>query len=1368
MQKTTDLSEARRALLDRYLRGNLSQTAAPVSAIPRRSSTSPAPLSFGQQQLWLLAQLMPDSPMYNESTTLRITGALDVPALEKSLNEFVNRHEVWRTVFPVIDGQPVQIVQPTMPLKLPVIDLSHLPAAEREGEAVRLATENAIPPFDLAHGPLLRAILVHLNENDHRLYMTLHHIIFDAVAIYQIFLPELYALYEAFSRGEASPLAPLPLQYADFAAWQREFQQKEAVAKELVYWKEQLAGAPQVLELPSDHPRPAVQRYRGSVQTFAFSRRLTDALKSLSRQEGVTLYMTVTAAFQTLLHRYTGQNDLVIGTVSSDRKRPEVQGLVGYFLNTLALRTNMDGNPTFRELLVRVREVILSARRHEDVPFEYVVKELQPERTLSYSPLVQVLLAYQPSLPELPANWTCSQMDVQTYTSKFDLSVEIDERTEGLVGRFVYNTDLFEDATIIRMIGHLETLLEGIVAHPEQHIEKLPLLKEDERRTILVDWNATQVAYPESACLHQLIEEQVERTPQAIAVSFEQERLTYHELNKRANQLAHHLRELGVGPDVLVGVCMQRSLELVVGLLAILKAGGAYVPVDPDYPQDRITFMLEDAQAPVLLTQSHLLGQFPASQAQVVCVDTDWPIIARQASENMEREVQPHHLAYVIYTSGSTGRPKGAMNTHRAICNRLLWMQDAYHLTSQDRVLQKTPFSFDVSVWEFFWPSLTGAHLVVARPGGHKDPVYLAELLRTQEITTLHFVPSMLQVFLEEARHHTFPKLRRVICSGEALSAELQDRFFTLMQAELHNLYGPTEAAVDVTYWQCQKTPGQRIVPIGRPIANIQIHILDPLLQPVPIGVAGELHIGGIGLARGYLNRPELTAQKFIDDPFATEAGARLYKTGDLARYLPDGTIEYLGRLDHQIKIRGFRIELGEIEAVLESHSAVREAAVVVREDAPGDKRLVAYVTLQVGETASIPVLQQHLQQQLPAFMVPSAFVLLEKMPISSNGKLDRRALPAPEITRVSSEDAYVGPTSLVQAQLVQIWEELLDVRPIGIKDNFFSLGGHSLLAARLIEKIHQACGKRLALATLFAGPTIEQLANALTEDMSSTDYTSVIAVQASGSLRPFFFLHGDWTGGAFYCFTLARALGSDQPFYVLETYKTAGLRNLSTLEEMAAVHVKALRAAQPEGPYMLGGFCNGGLLAYEVARQLEEAGQQVDFLGLINPSIANEPDMLQSVIGRICQVLRMKSDTEAHWYLRARHALRHVFRFVRPGDERLADFPKLTAIDPRLDKMFPPLEALYNDYVGVFSWLVSRYELRAYAGKIDFYWAADEAFIQESWSNVPAMRGKKEVEHHPIPGTHMSCVTDHTEVLAERLRESLSRSQQREMNQLV
>ncbi len=1368
MQKTTDLSEARRALLDRYLRGNLPQTAAPVSGIPRRTASGPAPLSFGQQQLWLLAQLMPDTPMYNESATLRITGALDVPVLEKSLNEFINRHEAWRTIFPIIDEQPAQVVQPAMPLRLPVIDLSSLPETQREGEALRLATENALQPFDLAQGPLLRAILVHLSENDHRLYMTLHHIIFDAVAIYQIFLPELHKLYEAFSHGEASPLAPLTLQYADFAAWQREVQHKEAVAKELAYWKEQLAGIPQVLEVPSDHPRPAVQRYKGSMQTFAFSRRLTDALKALSRQEGVTLYMTVTAAFQTLLHRYTGQNDLVIGTVTSDRKRPEVQGLVGYFLNTLVLRTNMDGDPTFRELLGRVREVVLSARRHEDVPFEYVVKELHPERTLSYSPVVQVLLAYQPSLPELPANWSCSQMDVQTNTSKFDLSVEIEERADGLIGRFVYNTDLFEDATIVRMIGHMETLLEGIVANPEQQIEKLPLLKEAERHTLLVDWNATQVAYPEDICLHQLIEEQVERTPQAIAVSFEQERLSYRELNKRANRLAHRLRELGVGPDVLVGVCMHRSLELVVGLLAILKAGGAYVPVDPDYPQDRIAFMLEDAQAPVLLTQSHLLGQFPASQAKVLCLDSDWPTIARCSAENLEREVQPHHLAYVIYTSGSTGKPKGAMNTHRAICNRLLWMQDEYHLTAQDRVLQKTPFSFDVSVWEFFWPLLTGAHLVMARPGGHRDPAYLAELLKTQEITTLHFVPSMLQVFLEEARHYSYPKLRRVICSGEALSAELQDRFFTCMQAELHNLYGPTEAAVDVTYWQCQKTPGQRIVPIGRPIANIQIHILDPLLQPVPIGVAGELHIGGIGLARGYLNRPELTAQKFIKNPFATEEGARLYKTGDLARYLPDGTIEYLGRLDHQIKIRGFRVELGEIEAVLESYAAVREAAVVAREDVPGDKRLVAYVTLQTGETASISELQQHLEKQVPAFMVPSAFVLLEKMPISSNGKLDRRALPAPEITRETSANAYVEPTSLVQGQLVQIWEELLDVRPIGIKDNFFSLGGHSLLAARLIEKIQQACGKKIALATLFAGPTVEQLALALTQDVSSTDYTSVVAVQASGSLRPFFFLHGDWTGGAFYCFTLARSLGSEQPFYVLETYKTAGLRDLSCLEDMAAAHVKALRAAQPEGPYSLGGFCNGGLLAYEVARQLEEAGEHVDFLGLINPSRAHEPDMLLQVIGRIGHVLQFKPDTEAHWYLRTRHALRHVFRFMRPGDERLADFHKLTAIDARLDKMFPPIEALYNDYVGVFGWLVSRYQLRTYNGKIDFYWAADEPYIQEGWSQVPMMKDKQEIEHHLVPGTHMSCVTDYTEIVAERLSESLSRSQQEQLSQLV
>jgi surfactin family lipopeptide synthetase A len=1374
MQKTTDLSEARRALLDRYLRGNLPQTAAPVSGISRRAASGPAPLSFGQQQLWLLAQLMPDTPMYNESTTLRITGALDVAVLEKSLNEFINRHEAWRTIFPIIDEQPAQVVQPAMPLQLPVIDLSNLPETEREDEALRLATENALQPFNLAQGPLLRAILVHLNENDHRLYMTLHHIIFDAVAIYQIFLPELYMLYEAFSRAEASPLAPLALQYADFATWQREVQHKEAVAKELAYWKEQLAGIPQVLELPSDHLRPAVQRYRGSAQTFAFSRRLTEALKALSRQEGVTLYMTVTAAFQTLLHRYTGQNDLVIGTVTSDRKRPEVQGLVGYFLNTLVLRANMDGDPTFREMLGRVREVVLSARRHEDVPFEYVVKELHPERTLSYSPVVQVLLAYQPSLPELPANWSCSQMDVQTNTAKFDLSVEIEERADGLIGRFVYNTDLFEDATIERMIGHMETLLEGIVANPEQQIEKLPLLKEDEKRTLLVDWNATQVAYPEDVCLHQLIEEQVARTPQAIAVSFEQERLTYRELNKRANRLAHRLRELGVGPDVLVAVCMHRSLELVVGLLAILKAGGAYVPVDPDYPQDRITFMLEDAQAPVFLTQSHLLGQLPASQAKVLCVDSEGPALARYSAENPEREVQPHHLAYVIYTSGSTGHPKGAGVFHRAEVNLLYWYRETFAIGAQDHVLLISSIGFDLTQKNLFAPLLAGGtvHLV---PDKYYDPQRLIKQIYEQQITLINCTPSTFYPLIEHLQPQEWGQLaslRYLVLGGEPIALQRLSPWLrsSYCRAKVANTYGPTECtdiALSFVLASEEEYQGGSI-PLGRPIPNVQVVILDKKLQPVPIGVAGELHIGGIGIGCGYLNRPELTAQKFIKNPFSTEADARLYKTGDLARYLPDGTIEYLGRLDHQVKIRGFRIELGEIESVLESHAAVREAAVVAREDVPGDKRLVAYVTLQAGESASTSELQQHLQQQLPAFMVPSAFVLLEKMPISSNGKLDRRALPAPEITREASEDAYVEPTSLVQGQLVQIWEELLDVRPIGIKDNFFSLGGHSLLAARLIEKIHQVCGKKIALATLFAGPTVEQLAIAMTQDVSSTDYTSVVAVQASGSLRPFFFLHGDWTGGAFYCFTLARSLGADQPFYVLETYKTAGLRKLSCLEEMAAAHVEALRAAQPEGPYRLGGFCNGGLLAYEVARQLEEAGEQVDFLGLINPSMANEPDILLSVIGRIGEVLRVKPDTEAHWYLRARHALRHVFRFMRPDDARLADFHKLTAMDSRLERMFPPLEALYNDYVGVFGWLVSRYKLRAYKGKIDFYWAADEPYIQEGWEQVPMVKDKQEIEHHLVPGTHMSCVTDYTEVLAERLSESLSRSQQAELSQLV
>ncbi|MGH8488689.1 MAG: amino acid adenylation domain-containing protein, partial [Gammaproteobacteria bacterium] len=699
----------------------------------------------------------------------------------------------------------------------------------------------------------------------------------------------------------------------------------------------------------TDHPRPPVQRFRGATAAFGLDSELTHGLKALSQRAGVTLFMTLLAGFMALLSRYSGQQDVVVGTPVANRNRREIEGLIGFFVNTLVVRVDLSGNPTVEELLGRVRAVCLGAYAHQEVPFERVVEALEPERSLSHSPLFQVAFALQ-SAPlgdplgalELPG-LSLSPLELESGVAKFDLSLSMSETEQGLLGEWEYSTDLFERSTIERWGAHFETLLRGLVADPSRPLAELPLLPEAEWQRVVVAWNQTQAPYPQERCIHELFEAQVEETPAAIAVVFENEQLTYRELNRRANQLAHYLRQLGIGPEVLVTVFMERSLEMVIGLYGILKAGGAYVPIDPEYPAERVAFMVQDSQAPVLLTQQRLVERLP-QHGDCICLDADWPVIAREPGERFDSGVMAENLAYVIYTSGSTGRPKGAMNAHRGVCNQLLWMQDAYELMPVDRVPQKTPFSFDVSVWEFFGPLLAGARLVVARPEGHKDSAYLAELIAEQEITILHFVPSMLEIFLQEPLIETCRSLKRVLCSGEALPFDLQERFFKNLSAQLHNLYGPTEAAIDVTFWECKPQRNRRIVPIGRPCANTQIYVLDGHLQPVPIGVSGELHIGGVQVGRGYLNRPELTAEKFIKDPFSEEPNARLYKTGDLARYLLDGTIEYLGRLDHQIKIRGFRIELGEIEAVLGSHPGVREAIVLTREDTLDKKRLVAYV----------------------------------------------------------------------------------------------------------------------------------------------------------------------------------------------------------------------------------------------------------------------------------------------------------------------------------------------------------------------------------------------------------------------------------------
>jgi len=1056
-----------------------------IPPITRVSREKPVPASFAQQRIWFLDQLEPGNPAYNIPWTLKISGLVNADAIESSLNIIAQRHEGLRTSFSTTVDQPLQIIHDAVRVRLQRIDVSHLPERERDAEAVRLIGEDANRPFDLTQAPLMRAILVRVSNDQHYLLLNVHHIVSDRWSM-GVLSQELANLYETAIEGKPPELPALPLQYADYSEWQRGWLQGTVLEKQLAYWKEKLKDIPPVLELPTDRPRQATENFRGEVTYLTLPFALTDQLTQLGRKHGATLFMTLLAAFQALLSRHSGQDDIVVGTAIANRTHPDLEKVIGFFLNTLPLRIRLSGDPSFSELIARAKETALGAYAHQDMPFEKLVEELKPERSLGHSPLVQAFFVLQNApmealqlkglhLKAVPSGFK---------TVKGDLYLSMHEGPEGLESRLEYSVDLFDDSTMQRMLQHFEQLLASMVEAPEKRLSDLNMLSRAERRQLLVDFNATDVNYPRDIPLNKFLEDQAERTRHATAVVFESQELSYEALNARANQLARYLREHGVGPDVLVGVCAERSLEMVIALVGIVKAGGAYVPLDPDYPADRLQVMLEDSNPPVVLTLERLLDRIPTNGAnrtgratQVLCLDRDWNTVAQQSTANLPLVTNGKNLAYAIYTSGSTGKPKGVPNVHESIVNRLLWMQDSYKLTAADRVLQKTPYSFDVSVWEFFWPLMTGACLVVARPDGHKDPAYLVDLIQQQNITTLHFVPSMLGIFLEADGVEGCRSVRQVFASGEALPYELQQKFFERLNSRLHNLYGPTEAAVDVTYWACDPASTKPVVPIGRPVANTQIYILDKFLQPVPIGVAGELHIGGVQLARGYLNRPELTAEKFIRDPFRPGKDARLYKTGDLARYQDDGTIEYLGRIDHQVKLRGFRIELGEIENALANHCAIHQAVVVVREDTPGDRRLVAYMALRPGSHLPVAEARLHLKRTLPDYMIPAAFVEMDALPLTPSGKVDRKRLPVPDYgvsTTAKSVDGIRTPTEEV---ITGIWAEVLKLQQIGTEDDFFELGGHSLLATQVISRVRQAFSTELPVRTLFEAPTIAGLA---------------------------------------------------------------------------------------------------------------------------------------------------------------------------------------------------------------------------------------------------------------------------------------------------
>ncbi len=1062
---------------------NLRSKILPSTSIPRVDRNDELPVSFQQQRLWFLDQFAPQSAGYNISGALKLTGALNRDALKRSLQAILTRHEVLRTTFLNVDGKPKLVLRSADDWNMHVVDLRSFPATQRSEEVQRLAREEEGRPFDLSRGVLLRATLLVLDKQEHVLLLTMHHIASDGWSL-GVFVHELSQLYPAFCSGRPMPLPELPIQYVDYAAWHRKWLNGGVLASQLPYWKTRLGGTLPILELPADRPRPTVQSQAGALSTLKISRELTDKLKAFSRNVEATLFMTLLSAFKALLYRYAVGEDIIVGSASANRNGTELDDLIGFFVNNLVLRTDLSGNPTPRTLIGRVRDVALNAYEHQDVPFDHLVEALHPQRDLNHSPLFQVMFNLQnfPMTSIQLVDLHVTALEIGIGTSRYDLSVEAVEDNGALKFHFGFCTALFDKSTILRMQEHLRILLEAFVAQPDVPISELPMLTAAEQHMLLKEWNQTSAGYPTDKCIHQLFEEQVSRIPEAAAVVFEGHTLTYRELNLRANSLARYLKRLGVIPDSLVGVWMERSLDTIVSLLAVLKAGAGYVPLDPSFPRDRLEFMVEDSQLVVLLTQEKLASNFPLqTSARVVCVDSDWPEIARESTDDFLSGAKSKNLAYVIYTSGSTGKPKGVQIEHRAVVNFLKSMHNVPGLTERDKFLSVTTLSFDIAGLEIYGPLTIGGQVILASRATALDGVSLRALLEESQATVMQATPATWRLLLETG-WRGLPGLR-IFCGGEALPRELANKLLET-GAEVWNLYGPTETTIWSTAAKVE--PGNDHPNIGRPIANTYVYLLDGRGRPVPISVPGEIYIGGDGLARGYLNRPELTQERFVSDPFRNQPGARMYRTGDMGRFRPDGTIQCLGRVDHQVKIRGFRIELGEIEAALGKVPGISQAVVVARQDGSGEHRLVAYVIAQLGSHADAGMLRSHLAMHLPEYMVPSIFVSLESFPLTPNGKVDRKALPSPDGQQLAVSTNYISPVTNKELVIAEVWQEVLKVEKVGLNDNFFDLGGHSLLLVQVQSRLRKRLNRDIMLIDLFQRPTVGSLAELLENENSS------------------------------------------------------------------------------------------------------------------------------------------------------------------------------------------------------------------------------------------------------------------------------------------
>ncbi|AUT02008.1 non-ribosomal peptide synthetase [Nostoc sp. CENA543] len=1331
-------------------------------------------LSFGQQRLWFLHQFEPDSSSNNMPVVVRFTGNLNVTILEASLKEVVRRHEVLRTTFPAVDGKPVAVVTSEVSLTLPIVDLRQVPEEQREAEAFRLATDEAHRPFDLANGPILRVLLLRLREQEHLLVWNMHAIVCDGASS-DVFYQDFTTIYKALAEGKTSPLPPLPVQYADFAHWQHQWLQGEVLQSQVHYWQQKLAGSLPIIQLPYDHPRPSnVQTYRGDRAARLLPKTLNYALTDLSQKWGVTLFMTLLTVFELLLYRYSGQEDLLISFASVGRGQVETERLIGFFSNTLVLRSNLAGNPTFRELLDRVRKDCLEAYAHQDLPFERLIEELKPEqRNRNSSSLFQVKFSLNPpwsngrgmasvQLPDL--NMTSLFGYIYHGKTKYDLILVLREQDNGLGMVFDYNADMFEVSTIERMLGHFQSLLEGIVANPDCPILELPLLTKAEQHQLLVDWNHTKTADIKDIAIHQLFEVQAECTPDRIAAIAQHGQLTYQQLNQRANQLAHYLQTLGVSTGVSVGLYVEPSLEMIVGLLGICKAGGTYVPITPTSPDT--AFICQDAQISLLLTTSSLIEQLSECGTKIMCLDTDWSAIAVHNQQNPVTPVTPDHLACITYPPTATARPHGISISHRNLVNHSLAISQTWELSQGDRVLVSS--AIDESLFSC-WFSGTGA--VLQPPSLPNSITQFCSFISQQQITVLNLSTYFWHQLVDHLA--TSPavlpdSLRLVMVGGEKVSPTAYQTWVERVGTKIRWLhaYGVKETTFTATVYNPQ-TSNHKEIPIGKPIANTQIYILDQLLQPVPIGSPGEIYISGVGVVPGYYQQSDLTSQKFIPHPFSDDPQARLYQTGDLGRYLADGNLEYLGRTDRQVKIRGVGIDLTQIESLIGEHSDVTQAVVITNEQIPGEQHLVAYIVSHQEQQPQTSDLRSFLSQKLADEFIPSDFVCLKSLPLTANGQINYRALPEPNFVKQQLEGNFVAPHNETELLLTTIWAKLLGIQGFGINDNFFDLGGNSILAVRLFTEIEQNFGVNFPLSTLLQRPTIAELAAMIRQDESAQEWEHLVIIKpGSSSKPPFFCVNAIWGNILFYR-GLASYLSPDQPFYGLQSQGLDGKQTpLSSIPEMAASYIQEMQRVQPQGPYYLGGFSWGGTLALEIAQQLQAQGQEVRLLAIFDtgaPAIAQSQAQMTNVQStryrtnllnfRLWELQDYLSNLreKISWHLRAGKASILYRLYLRYIKRSLPEF-----------YIFNVAAANYKAYKSYFA--------TAYSGKVTLFRAIqDLAQLEKNaelrWDQI-ATDG---VDIYQVMGaTHTGLMEDsYVKLLAEQLQLCLERSQQQNRNKM-